>query len=73
LKNLFGAFTRRVLAEMETMCFNSLPKLSEAKTKKEVEDQVVQFLICLPKLKYCENHTERYLIGTLDAIVKSIK
>lgn len=58
---------------METMCFNCLPKMSEAKTKKEVEEQVKQFLINIPKLKYCENHTERYLIASLDAIVKSIK
>jgi hypothetical protein len=58
---------------MEAMCFNSLPGVVLVKTKKEVEDQVKQFLLSIPKLKYCENQAEKYLIGVLDVIVKSIK
>lgn len=44
LKSLFISFTRRILTEMENMCFNALPKLADAKTKKEVEGNVRQFL-----------------------------
>jgi hypothetical protein len=34
---------------------------------------VRQFLASIPKLRYCESQTERYLISVLDALVKSIK
>lgn len=55
------------------MCFNALPKLADARTKKEVESNVRQFMEAIPKLKYCESQGEKYLISMLDVIVKSIK
>jgi hypothetical protein len=73
LNNLFGGFVRRILIEMEALCFNSLSKITEGRSKREVEEQVRQFLTSLPRLKYCESMAERYLIGSLDTIVKSIK
>jgi hypothetical protein len=34
LKSLFGAFTRRILGEMEVLCFNCLPKPGEGRSKR---------------------------------------
>lgn len=73
LKILFDTFTKRLLTEMETMCFNSLVKISDVTNKNDVEDQVKKLLESIPKLKYCENQAEKYLIASLDTLVKSIK
>jgi hypothetical protein len=40
---------------METVCYNSLPKLTLTNSKTDVENQAKQLIECIPKLRYCEN------------------
>lgn len=38
-----------------------------------IEEQVRQLIHYIPRLKYCPHHVERYMIASLETLVKSIR
>lgn len=73
LKSTVEAMARRLQAELEGMCFNCLPKAAMSSARGEVEAQVRAVAEGIPRLRFCAAQAEKYLIATLDTLVRSIK
>lgn len=54
LKSLFNSYASKFLSELEVLCYNMLPKFDIKGSKADVEKDVGEFLLSIPKLKFCE-------------------
>lgn len=73
VKNIVIGMGNKIRSELEPACQSCLPKFKQENDQSRLTEQIREFINTIPNLRYCPGQAEKYLVTSLDVIIKSVK